>query len=458
MAGWQYFDLCVIGSGSGNSIVDERFGDLRVALVEGGTFGGTCINVGCIPTKMLVYPADLARMPAEGARLGVDLGLRGVRWADIRDRVFGRIDEVSASGRAYREDSDTVTLFTEHARFVGPKTLELARSGTITADRFVIAAGSRAVLPDLPGLDSVDHHTSDTVMRLPQLPASMLIMGGGYIAAEFAHIFAAYGTAVTVVNRSGLMLRKEDHDIAQRFTELLGHAVDVRLNTKIISVEPGRDGLIRAQLSDSEEPIETEILLLATGRAPNGDTLQLSATGVDTDDDGFIVVDDHQQTTAPGIFALGDVCTRHQFKHVANHEARVVQHNLLHPTEMIASDHRYVPHAVFSTPQVAAVGLTERQARDQGIDYRVGWQDYGDTAYGWAMEDVDHFVKIITDAASDLIVGAHLIGPQASSLIQPLIQAMSFGLTARDMARGQYWIHPAMAEVVENALLTLEDD
>jgi mycothione reductase len=451
------FDLCVIGSGSGNSIVDERFGDLRVALVEGGTFGGTCINVGCIPTKMLVYPADLARTPAEGARLGVDLALRGVRWADIRDRVFGRIDEVSSSGRAYREDSDTVTLFSEHARFVGPKTLELARSGTITADRFVIAAGSRAVLPDLPGLDSVDHHTSDTVMRLPRLPASMLIMGGGYIAAEFAHIFAAYGTAVTVVNRSGLMLRKEDHDIAQRFTELLGHAVDVRLNTKIISVEPGRDGLIRAQLSDSEEPIETEILLLATGRAPNGDTLQPSAAGVDLDDDGYIVVDDHQRTTAPGIFALGDVCTRHQFKHVANHEARVVQHNLLHPTAMIASDHRYVPHAVFSMPQVAAVGLTERQAREQGIDYRVGWQDYGDTAYGWAMEDVDHFVKIITDAASDLIVGAHLIGPQASSLIQPLIQAMSFGLTARDMARGQYWIHPAMAEVIENALLTLEE-
>ena len=154
------FDVCVIGSGSGNSIIDKRFGGLRVALVEGGTFGGTCINVGCIPTKMLVYPADLARTPGQAARLGVDLELQGVHWADIRDRVFGRIDEVSASGRAYREHSDTVTLFSEHARFVGPKTLELARSGTITADRFVVAAGSRAVIPDLPGLDSIDYHTS----------------------------------------------------------------------------------------------------------------------------------------------------------------------------------------------------------------------------------------------------------------------------------------------------------
>ena len=151
------FDLCVIGSGSGNSIVDERFGDPRVALVEGGTFGGTCLNVGCIPTKMLrLSGRSWPVRPQKARRLGVDLELRGVRWADIRDRVFGRIDEVSASGRAYREESDNVTLFTEHARFVGPKTLELARSGTITADRFVIAAGSRAVLPDLPGLDSVD--------------------------------------------------------------------------------------------------------------------------------------------------------------------------------------------------------------------------------------------------------------------------------------------------------------
>jgi mycothione reductase len=254
------------------------------------------------------------------------------------------------------------------------------------------------------------------------------------------------------------MLRKEDDDIAQRFTDLLSHAVDVRLNTKIVSVEPGPDGRIRAYLSDADEPVETEILLIATGRTPNGDTLQLPATGVAVDDDGYIIVDDHQETTTPGIFALGDVCSRHQFKHVANHEARVVQHNLLHPTNLITSDHRYVPHAVFSSPQVASVGLTERQAREQRIDYHVGWQDYGDTAYGWAMEDADHFVKIITDAASGLIVGAHLIGPQASSLIQPLIQAMSFGLTARDMARAQYWIHPAMAEVVENALLMIDED
>ena len=152
------------------------------------------------------------------------------------------------------------------------------------------------------------------------------------------------------------------------------------------------------------------------------------------------------------------MCSRQQLKHVANKDARVVQHNLLHPDSMITSDRRFVPHAVFSMPQVASVGLTEAEAEEQGIDYVVSREDYGETAFGWAMEDMEHFVKIIADAKSKIILGAHVIGPQASSLIQPLIQAMSFEQPALDVARGQYWIHPAMTEVLENALLGLDDD
>ena len=451
----QHFDLCVIGSGSANTIVDDRLGSLRVALVEGGTFGGTCLNVGCIPTKMFVYPADLARVPAYAGELGVDLRLDRVRWAAIRDRIFGRIDPISAKGRAFREHNDNVTLFSERAHFVGPRTLDVGSAGLITADRFVVGAGSRAVIPDLAGLDAVPYHTSDTVMRLDELPSSMIIVGGGYIAAEFAHIFSAYGTAVTVVNRSAQLLRNEDADVSRRFSELLGQRVDVRAEATVQKLTAVADGRVRAQLAErgGETTVEADVLLLATGRIPNGDTLDLEAAGIETDEKGRIRVDAQQRTTAGGIFALGDVSTHQPLKHVANHEARVVQHNLLHPDAMISSDHRFVPHAVFSEPQVASVGLTEQQARDAGVDYRVGRTDYGSTAYGWAMEDDTHFVKIIVDAGTDLILGAHLIGPQASSMIQPLIQAMSFGQTATEVARGQYWIHPAMIEVVENALL-----
>jgi mycothione reductase len=456
----QHFDLCIIGTGSGNSIIDERFDHLNVAMVEMGTFGGTCLNVGCIPSKMLVYPADLAASAIQAVRLGVDLGLQGVRWREIQERIFGRIDPKAANGRTYRQESHNVTFFDGRARFVGPRELDVGAPETITADRIVIAAGSRPVVPDLPGLSSVEFHTSDTVMRLPELPESMIIIGGGYIAAEFAHVFSAFGTSVTVLNRSDVLLRREDAEVAKRFTDLLGRRVDVRLNTSVTSVEKTDDGRVRVHAKGPEgepDPLDAEALLVATGRTSNGDTMDPARGGIDVDDDGLIVVDPYQRTTAEGVFALGDVSSRQQLKHIANSDARVVQHNLLHPDSMITNDRRFVPRAVFSMPQVASVGLTEAEAAERGIDYVVSKQDYGETAYGWAMEDNDHFVKLIADASSKLLLGAHVVGPQASSLIQPLIHAMSFEQPAPEVVRGQYWIHPAMMEVIENALLGLSD-
>ncbi|MET0694598.1 MAG: mycothione reductase [Propionibacteriaceae bacterium] len=457
----RHFDLCIIGTGSGNSIPDERFADLSIAIVEKGVYGGTCLNVGCIPTKMFVYPADLAASPEHAHRLGVDLRLEQVHEREIRDRIFGRIDHISAAGEAWRASNDNVTLFRKKAHFTGPLTLDTGTGETITADRFVLAAGSRVQIPDIPGLDDVVVHTSDTVMRLDHRPESMVIVGGGYVSAEFAHVFSAFGTAVTVVNRSAGLLRQEDDDVSRRFTELLSKRVDVRLSRRVDRVEPREDGKIAVVTVDGDglkETVVAEVLLMATGRVPNGDTLNLSATGVEVDADGYVVVDEHQRTTADGIFALGDVCSHYQLKHVANHEERVVQHNLLHPDAMVRSDHRFVPHAIFSDPQVASVGLTEREAKERRVRYVTAIQQYGSTAYGWAMEDTDHFVKLLADPGTGQLLGAHLIGPQASSMIQPLIQAMSFGLGVREMARGQYWIHPAMIEVVENALLSLPLD
>jgi len=456
----RHFDVCIIGTGSGNSIIDERFDNLNVALVELGTFGGTCLNVGCIPSKMFVYPADLAASSIQATKLGVDLHVREVRWREIQERIFGRIDPKAANGRTYRQRSHNVTVFDGRARFVGPRRLEVGAPETITADRVVIAAGSHPVVPDLAGLSTVEFHTSDTVMRLPELPQSMIIIGGGYIAAEFAHVFSAFGTAVTVLNRSNVLLRREDSEVAKRFTELLGRRVDVRLNTDVTSVEKTADGHVRVHVKGPEnepEYLDTEVLLVATGRASNGDTLDPGRGGIDVDDDGLIVVDPYQRTTADGVFALGDVCSRRQLKHIANSDARVVQHNLLHPNSMITNDRRFVPRAVFSMPQVASVGLTEAEAAEHGIDFVVSKQDYGDTAYGWAMEDTDHFVKVIADAETKLLLGAHVVGPQASALIQPLIHAMSFEQSAPEVVRGQYWIHPAITEVIENVLLGVGD-
>ncbi|MBA3232780.1 MAG: mycothione reductase [Propionibacteriales bacterium] len=457
-----HHDLIIIGTGSGNSIPDERFADLDIAIVDEGTFGGTCLNVGCIPTKMFVHTADLAAAARGSSRLGVDSHVDTVRWSDVRDRIFGRIDPISVAGRRYRETGPNTTYYREHAWFVAPKRLRLASGKDLTADAIVLAAGSRAMVPAIPGLGSIDPgrvHTSDTVMRIDSLPQSIVVLGGGVIAAEMAHVFSALGTRVTVVARGPRLLRAEDAAVSDRFTEIVGSRWDLRLSRQATGAESTEAG-VRLHLQDptghpDPVPAEGELLLVATGRVPNSDHLKVEAGGIMTEADGRIAVDEFQRTSAADVYALGDISSPDQLKHVANHEARIVAHNLLHPQDPVKADHRFVPHAVFSGPQVAAVGKTEAELVDAQTPYVSSTQAYGDVAYGWAMEDTTGFVKLLADPASGLLLGAHIVGPQASSVIQPLIQAMSFGLPAHEMARGQYWIHPAMPEVVENALLQL---
>jgi mycothione reductase len=230
---------------------------------------------------------------------------------------------------------------------------------------------------------------------------------------------------------------------------------EVKLSTTATGVTRGAQGQVVTTLSDGST-LDSDVLLLATGRVPNADRLGLENTDIAVQD-GIVVVDEFQRTTVPGVWALGDVANTWDLKHVANAEARVVRHNLLFPDELVASDHRFVPSAVFTSPQVASVGLTTQEAIAQGIEHRTVTHDYADVAYGWAMESFpgDNFVKLVATPDGQHLLGAHLIGPQASNLIQPLIQGMSLGTPVPQIAHGQYWIHPALAEVVENALLKL---
>ncbi len=465
------FDLVIIGSGSGNSLVTPDLEGGRTAVVDGGPrFGGTCLNVGCIPTKMFVHAAEVAATVRDAARFGVDATLDGVRWRDIRDRIFGRIDPISDGGRDYRRDADHTEAYLGHARFVDDRVLEveITRPGgghevgsvhRITGDSVVIAAGARPHVPQ-PVLDSgVPFHTSDTVMRIEELPASMVILGGGVISAEFAHVFSSLGVRVSVVVRGGRMLSAVDAEISAAFTDLARAQWDLRTNAPVGAVRAGGEGV--ELLLDDGSIVTGELLLVATGRVPNTDDLGLERTGVRLHDDGRVVVDEHGRTDVDGVWALGDVSSPYQLKHVANQEARVVAHNLAHPDDLMSFDHRYVPAAVFTHPQVAHVGLTEQEARDQGYDVTTKTQRYGDTAYGWALEDTTGLFKLVADRRTGRLLGAHVMGPHSSTLVQPVIQALSLagpggGPTALELARGQYWIHPALAEVLENALLGLE--
>ena len=447
----EHFDLVVVGTGSGNSVLTPDFDDWRVALIERDVFGGTCLNRGCIPSKMFVYAADMAHQAGHTGHLGVDTSLDGVRWPEIVGRVFGRIDPIAQGGEQYRQSLDNVTVFNGDARFVGHKALEV-NGQQLTGDHIVLAAGARPFIPPIPGLDEVPYHTSDTIMRLESLPERLVILGGGYIAAELGHVFDAMGVSVTIVNRSERLLRAEDADVSAAFTQVVGERMSCALGSPIVNVtRPGSEITVRTEARD----VTGDVLLVATGRVPNGEQLGVALSGVELDDHGYVVTDEFLRTGAEGVWALGDICHKAQLKHTANEDTRAVAHNIAHPDDLRAPDHSGIPHAVFAHPQVAAVGATEQALQAEGRAYLKAVRPYSDTAYGWAMEDTTSFAKVLADPDTRLLLGAHIIGPQAPTLIQQLIQGMQFGLTVDEMARGQLYIHPALTEVVEQALLEL---
>jgi mycothione reductase len=453
-----HYDLIIIGTGSGNSIIGPEMDGWRIAVVERFKFGGTCLNHGCIPTKMFVYAADLARHAAQhdgNQRYGIRTQFLGADWPAIRDRVFGRIDPIEHGGRTYRQSLPNVDCFEASARCVGDRTIEVA--GTrITGDRIVIAAGCRPQIPDIPGLDATPFHTSDTIMRIDALPEHLIILGGGFIACELAHVMGALGAKVTIVNRGTRLLRGEDDEVSQRFTELASQHFDTVLGATVTSVRSlGDRVVVDVTNADGQRVIEGDCLLVATGRISNADQLEVAASGIRTDSRGFVQVDEFGRTSVPGVWALGDINGRHQLKHMANGEARVVRHNLLHPDDLQVLDPRPAPHAVFSSPQIASVGLTEAQAKASGAPYCVAVQEYAGSAYGWAMEDTTSFCKLVGDPVTRRLLGAHVIGAQASLLVQPLVQGLHLGTSVDDLATGQVWIHPALAEVNEVALLKL---
>jgi len=335
----EQYDLIVIGSGSGNSI-PEYLTDRKIAIVERGTFGGTCLNVGCIPSKMFVLPADKALEAQQGAKLGIDTQFNGADWPAIRDRVFGRIDAIAEGGRQYRENgSENVTLIQGTARFVGDRLFDV-EGRTITAPNVLVAAGSRPVIPQIPGLVETGFHTSDSIMRLDVLPARLGIIGGGYIAVEMGHVFSALGSDVTMINRSPRVLTSLDDDISERFTEVFGARIDLRLGHVPTEIERRGDKIV---IHNGGVEIEVDDLLVATGREPNSDLLAVEAGGLECRRHGTIVVDDYLNAGVEGVWAIGDIANEYQLKHVANHEAATAFWNIAHPDDQRKANHKAVP-------------------------------------------------------------------------------------------------------------------
>ena len=272
----EQYDLVIIGAGSGNTIINPEFDGWRIAIVEEGEFGGTCMNRGCIPTKMFVHTADMVQAIEHIARFGVDARVDAVRWRDIRDRVFDRIDPIAAAGEHYRKfDSPNVTVHAGHGRFVGARQLEvhtLAGTVRIEGRQVVVAAGARPMVPDVPGMAESEYLTSDNIMRVDDVPEHLIVIGGGFIACELAHVFGSFGSQVTIVQRSGRLLMAEDHDISAALTARFADRFDLRCGSSLAQVKR-RGDVVEVTLADGTV-IEGSDILVATGRIPNSDTLE----------------------------------------------------------------------------------------------------------------------------------------------------------------------------------------
>jgi len=446
------YGLIVIGSGAGMNVVDAALQrGLKVAIVEEGPLGGTCLNRGCIPSKVLIHAADVIRDAQEAARIGVDLRLARVDFALLKKRMW----DIVLTGRREMEEgvrsAPDLDLYANIGRFVSDYTLEVGGE-TIRAPRIVIASGARAQIPPIPGLDKTRYHTYRTVFAIEEQPESIVILGGGYIGCEFAHFFSAIGTKVTLIGRNPVLLPHEEPETSLAVKKSLSKRADVHTGTETRSVED-RGGRVAVTYRDPAEPsdrtVEAEHLLVATGVRPNSDWLRPENTGVKTDDKGWILTDQFLETSKPNIYALGDALGRNMYRHTANYEASVVRNNLF-GQQKVSLDLHAVPHAVFTEPQVGQVGMTEEEAKLQR-KVMVGVARYYDTAMGYAYGDEDAFVKVIVEHPSRRILGGTVVGPNASILVQQIVNMMSSDTqTYAPLVRAQV-IHPTLSEAVAAA-------
>ena len=455
-------DLLVIGSGSGLDVANAAVNQGQsVAVVEKGPLGGTCLNRGCIPSKLLLYHAEMLETVERAGEFHIDATVDDVDFSAIVREVNEEVESDSESIREGLRSSPRHDLYEGEGRFVDDHTVEIVGGdddGTrIRADTVLIAAGTRPSIPAIDGIGDVDYLTSTEALQLETPPERLVIVGGGYIAAELGHFFETFGSEVTIVGRRPNLLPEADPEVAEAFTERYadrmtvhtGHAAtavsrtDGSVTVEAKPYEYGDDGGI---VDDDGVSVTGDELLVAAGRTPNTDTLNLSETSIETDERGFIETDEYLRTTADGVWALGDIVGEYLLKHSANHEAQAVVRNRF-GDELQPVDYSAMPFAVFASPEVAGVGATEDELQAADREYATRTYRYDRTARGSAMK-AEGFLKAIVSLEGE-ILGCHIIGPQASTLIEEVVVAMKAGSgTVRDI-RESVHVHPALSEVVQ---------
>ncbi len=450
------YDVVVIGSGCGMNIVNAALGHgARVALIDKGPLGGTCPNLGCIPSKMLIFAADSVCEIQEAKKLGVTADIKIVDFSFIMDRMRRLVHEGQQQMRKELSSVKKLDYFEGEGHFTEENSLEV-NGETIKGKKIFIASGSRPMVPAIKGLDSVEYLNNESLLQLEERPDSLIIIGGGYIAAEYGHFFAAMGTKVTILEMADRLLLSEEPDIANLLAQELRKRMQVYTGAQVEEVKKqGRDAavIVRDAKTGERKELTARKLLLATGRVSNADILKVQKAGIEVNARGYIRTNEFLETSKKNIYAVGDANGEQMFTHAANRESVVAAHNALHGSKM-KMDYFAVPHATYSHPQIASVGLREEDAK-KTHKILVGTAKYSDVAQGEAMADENSFAKAIVEAASEKILGFHVVGPYSPIIIQEVVNVMASNGNINHLEAGMH-IHPAITELVLKVLDNLE--
>lgn len=454
----ENYDLIIIGTGSAmnyiNPIIDLN-PEIRVAVIDKDEPGGICLTRGCIPSKILLYPAELIRELETASIFGIELEIKDIDFLAIMERMRRKIGEDIEAIRKGLAENPYLDYYHESAEFISPYTLKIGEK-TLHSEMIFLCIGSKPAIPPIKGLEEAGYLTSDTVLKLTECPKKLAILGGSYIAAEYGHFFSAMGADVTIIGRNPQFLPQEEPEISRLARMKMSEYMKVITNHEAIEVRKEENGqktvIAKERNSGQEVKITIDEVLVATGRAPNTDILHPERAGIKTDIEGWILVNEYLETSQPNIWAFGDANGKFLLKHVGNYESGIVYLNAI-LKEKVKADYHAVPHAVFSHPEIAGVGMKEQEAIEKYGEERIliGLKFFEDTAKGSAMELRDYFVKVILDAEADKILGAHIIGPQASVLIHQIIPLMYTELRSPAPIMRAMDIHPSLSEVVTRA-------
>jgi dihydrolipoamide dehydrogenase len=443
-------DLIVVGGGMAGLPVAMKcaYSGMETALVEEDLLGGTCLNRGCIPTKTMIRSAEVANLARRSEELGIDID--GSIEANM-DAIVQRKDNIVESIRegAYEnvEGNENIDFIEGHGVFESPHEVRVD-DRTLSADTIVINTGARPARPPIDGLDDVDFHDSTDLLERDSVPDSLAVIGGGYVGCEYAQMYSRFGADVTVFQRGERLLPEEDPDVSEVIeTAFEDEGITVQTHAPVTTLSGTDDG-IRVD-ADSADTVTVSDVALAAGRTPNTDGLRLEEIGVSLDERGFVETDDSFQTTADGVYAIGDVSGPPMFTHSARDDADLLYQHLA-KDEAISTEGRTVPWAVFTDPQVGHVGLTEKEARDEGYEVGIGRQDFAEQGKPKALGETDGFVKLVTNADTDELLGAHVVGEQGAEIVHELVLAIELGATADQIAETMH-IHPTLPESINSA-------